>query len=100
MEATFFEYTYKTNAEINELITKVLDFSVIEFIVLIIILITPFLFILYFFPILKILKRDYIKKRESQNKKHTLQKILFQREIEWEIEKEIEEDRKKSVSNR
>ncbi len=91
------EYKYRTVSEIINSVKMILDFSVIEFIILGILIMLILSFILYFWPILQILWLGRKKETEKKKKKLSLQQILITKEIETEIENEIKKEQEEKL---
>lgn len=83
------EYNFKNINEINNSITKLSDFWIIDAFILILLIILISLLILYVIPTINIYFKALKKQKEQDNKKLLLKQIIIQKEIETEIENEI-----------
>ena len=86
------EYTYRTFKEIQGMVEKFNNFSIIQFSILIIIFIVIICIILYIMPAIDVYLKISKKAKESENKKLALKQILIQKEIEEGVQKEIENE--------
>ncbi|MDD5769580.1 MAG: hypothetical protein PHE25_01325 [Candidatus Gracilibacteria bacterium] len=91
------EYKYRTLHEILKLIEKYNNFSNIELGILFFIIVFLYIGILYIFPIINVYIIALGIEKKNQSKKLALKQILIQREIEEELQKEIEIENKKIV---
>lgn len=91
------EYKYRTLHEILKLIEKYNNFSNIELWILFFIIVFLYIWILYIFPIINVYIIALWIEKKNQSKKLALKQILIQREIEEELQKEIEIENKKIV---
>ncbi len=83
------KYTFHTPEEIFKNITFLKDFSMFEYLYLILATILVIIIVLYCLPLLYSIKETYLKNKERAKKKLILKKILLQKEVEDEILKEI-----------
>lgn len=86
------EYKYRTLKEILDLIHKFNNFSLIEIIVLLLVIVLISALVLYILPSLSVYFNIAKKAKESENKKIALKQILIQKEIEEDIQKEMESE--------
>jgi len=86
----WFEYTYKTTEEILSSISRISDFSVVEWAILTLIIILLILSILYIAPNSMTLLAHRNKQKAKLKRKKLLTQIKLQKEIEDEILGEIE----------
>jgi len=94
---TSIEYKFRTLEELNNLIPKINDFSLIETIFMILIIITITILVLFLIPSLNVYFNMAKKAKEIEDKKIALKQIIIQKEIEENIEREIKnENLKKS----
>lgn len=91
---TGFEYNYKNNTEIIEHILSIADFWVFEFWLLLGLILFVFIGVYFLFPLLFIIKKYFERQKQNIKRKLMLQQIATQRDIEDEIEAEIEETAK------
>lgn len=95
------EYKFRTLQELNNLILKFSDFSLIEIIIIILTIIIIIVLILFIIPSLNVYFNISKKAKEAENKKIALKQIIIQKEIEEEVEKEIEEEEiQKEIKNK
>jgi CHASE3 domain sensor protein len=87
-----FDYTYLTFREVMNNINYIYNFSFLEHIFIIFLLIIIFLLGYYIIPYFQIQKENLIIKSNQDKKRDFIKKLLLQREIEEEIEREIEEE--------
>jgi hypothetical protein len=85
-----FKYTYLPSEEVMKNVLYIKDFWVIEIIILVILLYLVFIAINYIFPFLYLKKQEKSFTKEKDKKREFIKKIALQREIEDEIEKEID----------
>lgn len=85
-----FKYTYIPSEEVMKNVLYIKDFWVIEIIILIILLWLVFIAVNYVFPFLYLKKQEKSFNKEKDKKREFIKKIALQREIEDEIEKEID----------
>jgi heme/copper-type cytochrome/quinol oxidase subunit 2 len=94
---TSIEYKFRTLEELNNLIPKINDFSLIEIIFMILIIITVIILVLFLIPSLNVYFNMVKKAKEIENKKIALKQIIIQKEIEENVQREVEnENLKKS----
>lgn len=85
------QYTYLDSSQVLSYITGIKDFTLLEFIILIWLVIGVIVFVFYIIPIFYILVDDRKNEKEKRRKKSLLEQIMLQKEIENEIENEIKE---------
>jgi cell division protein FtsL len=94
---TSIEYKFRTLEELNNLIPKINDFSLIEIIFMMLIIITVIILVLFLIPSLNVYFDMAKKAKEIENKKIALKQIIIQKEIEEDVEREVKnENLKKS----
>ena len=86
-----FKYEYINVNEIFNNITLIKDFSVTELSILIAVIILFIIFILLIFPYIYIYYKYIIQKLEKNRKVYLLKQIAMEREIEAEMQKEMEQ---------
>lgn len=86
------EYKYRTALEIQSIIEKYNNFSIIEMIILGIIFICLICLVMYIIPTIKVYIKMKNKIKESENKKLALKQIIIQKEMEEEVQKEMENE--------
>lgn len=87
---TGFAYTYTSIEDIFANITTLANFSIFEYILLFILLWGMFALVYIVLPTIFIMYNHHKSQKEKKKKKNFLTQISLQREIEDEIEKEIE----------
>lgn len=85
----WFEYKYLTSTEIFNQVTHIINFGVSEILLLIILIIVSITLIFFAIPIFDIYVKISNKQKEKNKRKETLRKIVLQKEINEDIEKEI-----------
>jgi len=91
------QYFYHILHLLNSFIPKINDFSLIETIFMILIIITITILVLFLIPSLNVYFNMAKKAKEIEDKKIALKQIIIQKEIEENIEREIKnENLKKS----
>jgi len=85
----WFEYKFNNPIQILNDTKVLLDFWINEIIILISILSIFFMCLFFSIPYFKILIEYNIEKFEKNKKKKLINKIIIQKNIEWEIEKEL-----------
>lgn len=85
----WFEYKYLTSTEIFNQVTHIINFGVSEILLLIILTIVSITLIFFVIPIFDIYVKLSNKQKEKNKRKETLRKIVLQKEINEDIEKEI-----------
>lgn len=86
----WYEYKYTPSSEIIENTKKLLDFNLLESAILIWLIIFIIILIYYIIPIINIFFEKKEKERIKQDRKKLLAQISLQKEINEEIEKELE----------
>ena len=84
-----YEHTLLGVDEVLKMKLSLLSWDSIEIGIFVWSVILWFILVLYVFPILHIMKNDYVKGREKKMKKNLLRQITMQREIEEEVEKSL-----------
>lgn len=82
-------FKHKSFEEIYNNSSLIINFSIVEIIILVSIITLILLFIFYILPVNEILTKFRINKSESRKRKKLLNQIMAQKEIESEIEEEI-----------
>jgi predicted transporter len=85
-----YSYIYKTSDEILQSVSHLGSMSISDILLLITMLIVVVLSIFVMFPCISITLEYKRQKKEKINKKKILTQILLQKEIEDEVEKEIQ----------
>jgi cytochrome c oxidase assembly protein Cox11 len=85
----WFEYKYTTASEIIKNIKLLVDYSIIEYSILAILVIFLILSIYYLVPLINIIRNQNKINKEINKKKEMLKTILIQNKINEEIEKEV-----------
>lgn len=85
----WFEYKYITYLEVVKKMKIIIDYSIIEIIILLISVFLILWFILYIIPIINVYLENNKLIKEKNKKKNLLKKISLQRNIEDKIAKEI-----------
>ena len=86
----WFEYTYNTPWFILERITLLSQASIIDFIIMGILALIFLSCIYYVVPYFYILQKYVAEEREKEKRKIFISRIAFQKDIEAEIEKELQ----------
>ena len=89
-----FIYKFNESSEIFTNIKNISDFSVLDFIILFILMVLVFVINIYILPNIY---KSYLQKRnikERKKKMNLIKQIAMQKDIEEEVEKEIELDTK------
>jgi len=86
-----FKYEYINVNEIFNNITLIKDFSITELSILISIIILFIVFILFIFPYIYFYYKYIIKILEKKRKMYLLKQIAMEREIEEQMQKEMEQ---------
>jgi hypothetical protein len=86
-----FKYEYINVNEIFNNITLIKDFSINQLSILIFIIILFIVFILLIFPYIYLYYKYIIKKLEKRKKTYLLKQIAIEKEIESEMQKEMEQ---------
>lgn len=86
------EYKYRTALDIQNIIEKYNNFSIIEIIILGIMFIWVICLVMYIIPTIKVYIKMKNKIKESENKKLALKQIIIQKEMEEEVQKEMENE--------
>lgn len=86
----WFEYKYLTSSEILSKIINVVNYSIIDIIILLIWIILIYVLIFYLFPLINIYIKEKQKLKEKKRKKEMLRKIVLQKEINESIAKELD----------
>lgn len=100
MNNNWFEFSYRNYEEINSNINKISNFSIIELVIFIVVIIWWIFLVLYILPTFKWLKKEFLSKKEKENKKIMLKQIVMQKEIEEEIEKELEAEKQMEINKK
>ena len=87
----WYEYKYITIKEIIDNLTKLSDFWSQELIILWSFMVFIFILLYYIIPAVKIIHKYNLDKKKSIKKKLFVKQIIMQKELEDEIEKELEE---------
>jgi len=85
----WFEYKFNNPDYIINSIKFIKDFSTIEFIILFIILLLFIILIYYIVPFLKAYIKFKIKDNEKKKRKKLIQTIAIQKDLDGQIEKEL-----------
>lgn len=85
----WFEYEYSTSSEILKNIKLITNYSIEEYALLIISIIILLFFIFYFVPSVRIGYAYIIKEKEKEKRKVLIKQIATQKDINDEIEKEL-----------
>lgn len=85
----WFEYTYVTPNEIFKNIKLLTEYSIFEYIVLTVSILLIVIIIYYVFPALSIYFKFKEKEKDKFNKKKLIKQIAMQKDINDEIEKEL-----------
>ncbi len=86
----WFEYKYLTSSEILSKIVNLMDYSIIDIIILVIWLVLIIILTFYVFPFINIYNKEKQKLKEKKRKKEMLRKIVLQKEINESIAKELD----------
>lgn len=86
----WYEYKYSSSSEIIQNTKKILDFDLLEYSILIWSLFFMIILIYYIIPIINIFFEKRKKEKAKQDRKKLLNQIALQKEINEEIEKELE----------
>lgn len=86
----WFKYTYLASEEVMNNIKYIKDFSITEIIILVLLLLILFIIVNYLLTFLYLSKQEKILLKEKDKKREFIKKIALQREIEEELEKEID----------
>jgi len=85
----WFEYKYITSSDIIKNIKLLTEYSLIEYFILIWSIILLIAFIYYIIPIINISNNFWKKEKEKKNRKRFIKQIAMQKNINDEIEKEL-----------
>jgi hypothetical protein len=85
----WFEYKYTTSAEIFKNIKLLSEYSINEYAILIGLIIFIILLIYYLLPLYSIKKQLNNENKKIEKKKEVLRLIMIQKEINEEMEKEL-----------
>lgn len=85
----WFNYEYVSSTDIVNNIKLLTDYSLKEYSILIVYIILTILIIYYIIPTINIYFNFNEKENEKQNKKKMLKQIVMQKDINDEIEKEL-----------
>lgn len=96
----WFQYEFKTLSEILNTVTDVYSYSIIEIIILFILVLVVFALVFYALPILEISIESIRKDSEKKKKKKLLTKIILQKQVEDEIDKEIHMEEATKITER
>lgn len=91
------EYSYKTPEDIMESITPLLQFSVIEMILMVICIAFTIALVLFIIPSFYSFSLRHKKALEKKKRKLSLEQILVTKEIEQEIEDEIRQEQEEKL---
>ena len=86
----WFEYNLNTPNYIINNITLVKDFTLIEYIILITIFIISVFMIYYIISYISLFCENYKKEKEKEKRKKLIQTIVIQKDLDDEIEKELQ----------
>jgi len=86
-----FKYEYINVNDIFNNITLIKDFSITELSILIILILLSISFVLFIFPYIYLYYKYIMEKIEKNRKKYLLKQIAMEREIETEMQKEMEQ---------
>jgi len=86
-----FKYEYINVNEIFNNITLIKDFSITELSILIMLILLSISFVLFIFPYTYLYYKYTMEKIEKNRKKYLLKQIAMEREIEAEMQKEMEQ---------
>ena len=86
----WFEYKYLTSSEILSKIVNIIDYSIIDIIILVIWIAFIIILTFYLFPLINIYNKEKQKLKEKKIKKEMLRKIVLQKEINESIAKELD----------
>ncbi len=85
----WFEYKYTTSADVINNIKLLTEYSIIEYSILIGSIILLIIFIYYIVPTINISNTFWKKEKEKKNRKKLIKQIVMQKDINDEIEKEL-----------
>lgn len=84
-----FEFKYLSSVEMIEESKKLIEFSILEILLLIFSIALIYVFILYIIPYLNLYFKYNKKEKEKRKRKNMIKQIAMQKDINDEIEKEI-----------
>lgn len=85
----WFEYKYTTSSEILNNLKLLIDYSLIEYFILVFCILLMFLIIYYIVPIINIYFEFLNKEKQIFKRKQMIKQIALQKDINDEIEKEL-----------
>jgi hypothetical protein len=84
-----FKYEHSTPSDIINNIKLISEYSIIEYSILAFIIILFIVIVVYVFPFIVILSELYKESKENKRRKQLIKQILIQKDINHEIEKEL-----------
>ncbi len=85
----WFNFEYKTSTEIINTSKTVLEYSPLEYFTLFLLIVFFILFLYYIIPAINIFFAERKKEIDKQKRKDTIKQIAIQKDINDEIEKEL-----------
>ncbi len=85
----WFEYKYITSSDVISNIKLLTEYSLVEYSILTLSIVLLITFIYYIIPIINISNTFWNKEKEKKNRKKFIKQIAMQKDINDEIEKEL-----------
>jgi hypothetical protein len=86
----WFEYKFNTPMEIMSSVNKISNFSILDYIIIFFIVVLFIWLLYYIFPSLNILSEYRNKQKEKIKRNNMIEKMKYSKEIDAEIEKELD----------